>query len=350
MINAASVSKAAIIGAILAHKKPWSWKNRMLALFFVNDKRKGRKHRSPRSQRYCHKVIFFRCVVMLFLTMVHCCFFVALIRNVCRNRGFALSQMDRLPDSVFKRMFRVDRGTFDEILAAIEPFLEQKKAEKAINSSGSPVSNRTQLAVTLHWLAGGSYIDLCFAWGVGVSTFYSERGIIWPTIEAMDMAFEMGLPLHDNEKLEELSQGFFEHSGGIFDGCVLAVDGFAVITRQPYDKEVKYKKDYRYRKGGFAVVVLAGCDIKCRFIVASCNHSGSTNDIIAWQQMELFEAVELDKALHPKYFFIGDEAFTNTNQFLSPWPGKFVVACFYSYCFTCSKPYFLFVLIYLCFR
>ena len=47
MINAASVSKAAIIGAILAHKKPWSWKNRMLALFFVNDKRKGRKHIQP---------------------------------------------------------------------------------------------------------------------------------------------------------------------------------------------------------------------------------------------------------------------------------------------------------------
>ena len=125
--------------------------------------------------------------------MVHCCFVVTLIRNVRRNRGFALSQMDCLPDSVFKRIFRVDQGTFDEILAAIEPFLEQKKAEKAINSSGSPDSNRTRLAVALHWLAGGSYINLCFAWGVGVSTFYSKRGIIWPTIEAIDMASEMGL-------------------------------------------------------------------------------------------------------------------------------------------------------------
>jgi hypothetical protein len=236
--------------------------------------------------------------------------------------------MDRLPNSVFKRMFRVDRATFDEVLETIDPFLEQRKAEKAINSSGSPISNKTRLAVTLRWLAGGSYIDLCFAWGVGVSTFYSDRGIIWPTIEAIDFAYEMGLPLHDNQKLEELSQGFFEHSGGIFDGCVLAIDGFAVITRQPYDKEVRYKKDYRYRKGGFAVVVLAGCDVKCRFIIASCNHSGSTNDIIAWQHMELFEAVELDKALPPKYFFIGDEAFTNSNQFLSPWPGKCVVLCF----------------------
>jgi hypothetical protein len=87
------------------------------------------------------------------------------------------------------------------------------------------------------------------------------------------------------------------------DGCVLAMDGFAVLTRQPYNKEVKYKKDYRYRKGGFAIVVLAGCDINCHFIVASCNHSGSTNDIIAWQHMDLFEAVEIDKKLPLKFFF-----------------------------------------------
>ncbi len=48
--------------------------------------------------------------------------------------------------------------------------------------------------------AGGSYIDLCFAWGVTRSTFYSERGIIWPTIETVDLAFDMSLPLHDADK------------------------------------------------------------------------------------------------------------------------------------------------------
>jgi len=38
--------------------------------------------------------------------------------------------------------------------------------------------------------------------------------------------------------------------------------------------------------------------------------------------MDLFEAVEMDDKLPSKYFCIGDEAFTNTNQFLSPWPGE----------------------------
>jgi hypothetical protein len=49
-----------------------------------------------------------------------------------------------------------------------------------------------------------------------------------------------------------LSQGFYDHSRGIFDGCVVAIDGLAVITQQPFNHEVKYKKDYQYPKGGFA--------------------------------------------------------------------------------------------------
>jgi hypothetical protein len=287
----------AVVAAILSRKKPWSWKCRMVVSYFKSLQRRRERRRQRRIS-------------------------VRAQRNICRNRGFAIEQMDRLDPSTFKRMFRVDRYTFDEILEKISPFLDEKNDQKAINSSGSPVTNKTRLAVTLRWLAGGSYVDLCFAWGVGVSTFYGERGVIWPTIEAIDLAFEMGLPLHDVEKLEELSMGFSEHSGGILDGCVLAMDGFAVLTRQPYDEEVLYKKDYRYRKGGFGIVVLAGCDAKCRFIVASCNHSGSTNDIIAWQHMDLYEAVEIDGMLPSKYFFIGDEAFTDTNQFLSPWPGE----------------------------
>jgi hypothetical protein len=213
---------------------------------------------------------------------------------MCRSRGFAIDQMDCLDANMFKRIFRVDPYTFDEILEAVTPFSDERMAQKAINSSGSPVTNKTCLAVTLQWLAGESYIDLCFTWGVTHSTFYSERGIIWPTIEVVDLACNMGLPLHDADNLEELSQGFYEHSGGIFDGYLLAIDGFAVLTRQPYDNAVVYKKDSHYCKGGFAVIVIAGCDVKCHFIVASCNHSGSTNGIMARQQMNLFEAVEMD--------------------------------------------------------
>jgi DDE superfamily endonuclease len=230
--------------------------------------------------------------------------------------------MDGLSPNTFKKMFRVDRETFDEVMERITPFVKVPNEVKAFNSSGGPITLKTRLAVSLRWLAGGSYLDLCFAWGIAFSTFYHPTGVLWPTLEAIDKAFPMGFPVQDISRLEELATGFSEHSSGILDGCVLALDGFGVPTRQPFDWEVERPRDYRFRKGGFAIIVLAGCDSKARFICASCSHSGSTNDIIAWQDSELFEAIEVEKLLPMKYFVIGDEAFNCTNQMLSPWPGK----------------------------
>jgi len=251
-------------------------------------------------------------------------FFSFFVRNVCRNRGYTLDMMNLLDDALFKRMFRIDRSTFDCILCKIELMLSKNEA-KTMNSSGEPISVCTRLAVALRWLAGGSYLDICFAWGLGISTFCdTDHGVLWPTLQAINDVFSMGFPIDDEEKLEELSRGFSEHSSGILDGCVLALDGLGVCTRCPFKTEVSRPKDYRFRKSGFAILVLAGCDIKAHFVCASCDHSGSTNDIIAWQDSHLYQMLEMDKLLPTKYFFIGDEAFNTTEQFLSPWPGKCV--------------------------
>jgi hypothetical protein len=66
---------------------------------------------------------------------------------------------------------------------------------------------------------------------------------------------------------------------------------------------------------------LAGCNVNARFIFAAANHSGSTNDIYSWQDSNLYDFLEVEESLPPKYLFISDEAFTNMQQFLSPWPG-----------------------------
>ena len=122
--------------------------------------------------------------------------------------------MDSLDPSLFKRMFRVDRDTFDYIFNKLEPHFNVNEL-KAANSSGEVISLKTRLAVSLRWLAGGSYLDLCFAWGLGISTFYADNGVLWPTIQALDEVFPLGFPVDDEAKLEELSQGFSRHSGGI---------------------------------------------------------------------------------------------------------------------------------------
>jgi hypothetical protein len=46
-------------------------------------------------------------------------------------------------------------------------------------------------------------------------------------------------------------------------------------------KGVLKRKDYQFRKGGFAIIVIAFCDIDGRFITATAKHCGGTTDTIA---------------------------------------------------------------------
>ena len=157
-------------------------------------------------------------------------------KNRHRNRGYAIDEFEHLSDTIFKNMFRIDKDTFEELLNQLRPYL-QKNLRYATNSSGSSISVRTRLAVTLRWLAGGSYIDICFAWGIGYGTFFSSRGVLWPTIEAMNELFEIGVPIHDEIALRTISEGFDRQSRGILRGCIMAIDGLAVKTRAPYTYE-----------------------------------------------------------------------------------------------------------------
>jgi hypothetical protein len=84
---------------------------------------------------------------------------------------------------------------------------------------------------------------------LGISTFYdTNNGVLWQTLQAIDEVFPMGFPVNDEDKLEELSQGFSHHLTGILDGCVLALDGVGVGTRAPYKTEVIRLKDYHFKK------------------------------------------------------------------------------------------------------
>jgi hypothetical protein len=116
-------------------------------------------------------------------------------------------------------------------------------------------------------LAGGSYLDICFAFGVGVASFFINREILWPTMAAIDFVLQIGVPVHDLSKLEEISQGFAEFSKGRMKGCIMAVDGWVCRRRCPTKAESKNQICFRNRKGMFGLVVMAGFDHKCRFMI-----------------------------------------------------------------------------------
>ena len=108
------------------------------------------------------------------------------------------------------------------------------------------ISAETRLAASLRWLAGGSYLDICFAFGISDGTFYkAERGPLWPTLEAIDRELEISFPLNDEAELERISRGFSRFSHNRISGCVLAVDGLVVRSRCPSRREVRNQIAFR---------------------------------------------------------------------------------------------------------
>ena len=121
--NSTSVLDAAVLAAVLRSRRRWCWKQRVISCYLSkHQNRPAEVRRKP--------------------------------RNFHRNRGFAIEEMDRLDPSTFKKMFRVSRSTFDELLDIITQHLIQCSEVKAKNSSGSSISTKTRLTITLCWLAG----------------------------------------------------------------------------------------------------------------------------------------------------------------------------------------------------
>jgi hypothetical protein len=121
----------------------------------------------------------------------------------------------------------MSRVAFNSLLDLITPFLHNTKEEMRRKSSSSFISNETKLYTMLRWLAGGSFINICFAWGISKASFFStdlSKGIIWPVMEAIAIVFEIGLPT-DHESLSIMADEFKTYSHGELSGCVTAIDG-----------------------------------------------------------------------------------------------------------------------------
>jgi hypothetical protein len=149
------------------------------------------------------------------------------------NRNYGLEWMDDLKDFAFRKAFRMSRGAFEDLLQLLCTVCNVHSdadglgdTKQARNSSGTPVSLRTRLAVSLRWLAGGNYWDICGLYGVCPGSFYSERGPLWPTLYALDEALQNEIIFDVSEQAcRKAADGFAVFSRGRLNHCVCAVDG-----------------------------------------------------------------------------------------------------------------------------
>ena len=95
------------------------------------------------------------------------------------------------------------------------------------------VTTSTMLAVSLRSLAGGSFHDIVYDYGISVSSFYEY---IWTVVDAIieELKHVASFPYTDNGNMKGISDEFESASScGLFDRCVGALDGWIVKIKRP---------------------------------------------------------------------------------------------------------------------
>jgi len=130
--------------------------------------------------------------------------------------------------------------------------------------------------------------------------------------------FVQALRDEDQEFSEELPEEFSCDFGGVYTGCIGAIDGLALRIKRPsVTKELPNPGGYYCRKGFYALNVQSMCDRRNRVLWMSSQHISSCHDLRAFLDTGLYELLMEKKEFLRKhgFFIVGDSAY-NKEQFL----------------------------------
>ena len=101
----------------------------------------------------------------------------------------------------------MDRETFEDILTKMNAVMPEEGKSiqmtklSAKDGKGTSLCNRIKLLASIRYLAGGMRWDICFALNIGFGSFFVDtpRGVLWPTLMALDAIpeFSIGLDLQN---------------------------------------------------------------------------------------------------------------------------------------------------------
>jgi hypothetical protein len=197
---------------------------------------------------------------------------------------------------------------------------DSKGQSMAALSSGEFIEPFLQLAITLRLLAGGSYLDIAFAYDVAEKSVFN---IFHKVCIAIDIVLDnINFPYENEEKLRILEESFSQICKGAFRGTVAAGDGIVFKTIKPDIEDVDGNvRSFFTRKGFYGHALQAFVDGNCKFVHLSMKVCASTHDGTAYVLSGLSQIIAQGR-LPSWAHVVLDEAYKCTEQELSPWKGK----------------------------
>jgi len=215
----------------------------------------------------------------------------------------------------FERAVRMPEHSFLGLVDALRPRLPSRG-----------LSGEVRTAIALRYLGGGSYLDICAAFGVSPSTMYN---CLWEVIDAVNASPTLNLcfDLGDPAWRRRTAQGFQSSRKTPFDNVLGAIDGIAVQQEQPLATDVPCVADYYSRKGFYAFNTQAICNANYEFTWMSCKSPGSCHDSAAFTTTDLGTMLMDNddpvtaQLIAAGYCIVGDDAYAAGEVMAVPWPG-----------------------------
>ena len=143
----------------------------------------------------------------------------------------------------------MERAAFDKLVHILEPYLVSTRRR----GQRGRVPVEFKVAMTLRWLAGGSYLDLCLVYQVSKAIFFGTVKDVTEAICASGTG-AFYVPTTESQR-RTLANGFaLRSTHGVLRDCVGAIDGLFVKTRAPSPRETPNIRRYRSgHKNGFGL-------------------------------------------------------------------------------------------------
>jgi hypothetical protein len=200
-------------------------------------------------------------------------------------------------------------------------------------TAGGYVCGEVRLAVTLRLLAGASYLNVSYIFGITYSHVYKIfHHVLKHWICKDDVhEFEMHKILNSEQKMYDTAKYFAKgRSGGILGGVIGALDCWLVKIQSPSLKRdgIVNSGGYFSRKGFYALNIMVIVDKHKRVLWRYIGARGSEHDSSAFKSSNLYKklvGIVLDSngLLHKNkfgipFYLIGDSAFGNRPFILVP--------------------------------
>ena len=176
------------------------------------------------------------------------------------------------------------------------------------------------MAISIRWLAGGSYVDIRHVYGCSVASVFRFRDMFLDAVlncNALDNVFP-----NTDEHLKSTTLKFADKSSErIMIGCVGAIDGLFVKVFRPSMKDCGYNPQ-AYFSGHYmahGLNIQAICDSDRCFTFFGVVAPGKTSDQVAFERTSIHKGI---MALPMVMYVVGDAAYQVSDVILVPFTGS----------------------------